>query len=129
MKKALMSIIWAIVVMALVVSCATKAAAPEAEKAPAAVEVEKKAETPAPAKEEAPAAAKAVALEMNGTKTEYATIEESVEVQTESVSVKINGDSKTGMSKVVYGKDSAGFDTLFTNPPAPTLPAESGSGS
>ncbi|MBO4410171.1 MAG: hypothetical protein J5775_05405 [Spirochaetales bacterium] len=78
MKKALMSIIWAIVVMALVVSCATKAAAPEAEKAPAAVEVEKKAETPAPAKEEAPAAAKAVALEMNGTKTEYATIEEAI---------------------------------------------------
>lgn len=62
---------------------------------------------------------------MGGITREYATIEDSVEVQTESVSVKVVGDVKTGISKVGYGKDKAGFETLFTNPPVPTLPAES----
>ena len=62
---------------------------------------------------------------MGGINREYATIEDSVEVQTESCSVKIVGDVATGMSKVVYSKDKAGFETLFTNPPAPILPAES----
>lgn len=59
---------------------------------------------------------------MGGITREFATIEESIEVQTESVSVKINGDAATGMSKVAYSEDKAGFDTLFTNPPAPVLP-------
>lgn len=62
---------------------------------------------------------------MGGITREFATIEESVEVQTESVSVTINGDAETGISKVSYSKDKAGFATLFSNPPAPTLPSES----
>lgn len=62
---------------------------------------------------------------MGGITREFATIEESVEVQTESVSVTINGDAETGISKVSYSKDKAGFETLFTNPPTPTLPSES----
>ena len=62
----------------------------------------------------------------NGTlgaiKREYATIEESVEVQTETIQLSITGDNKTGMSKVGYDSSKAGFETLFTNPPAPRLP-------
>ena len=64
---------------------------------------------------------------MGGITREYATIEESVEAQTESISVTINGDAETGMSKVSYSKDKSGFDTLFSNPPAPVLPAGSAS--
>lgn len=59
---------------------------------------------------------------MGGITREFATIEESIEVQTESVSITINGDAETGMSKVSYSQDKSGFETLFTNPPAPTLP-------
>lgn len=59
---------------------------------------------------------------MSGITREFASIEENIEVQTESLSIKFDGDVKTGISKVVYGKDKAGFETLFTNPPAPTLP-------
>lgn len=60
---------------------------------------------------------------MGGITREFATIEESVEVQTETVSVTINGDAETGISKVSYSSDKAGFNTLFTAPPAPTLPS------
>ena len=78
MKKALISIIWAIVVLALAVSCATKAAAPEPEKAPAAAETKAETPAPAPAPEKAPEPAKeeAVILEVNGAKTGFATLEE-----------------------------------------------------
>lgn len=56
---------------------------------------------------------------------ETATIEDEVEVQTETISVTLSGDNKTGMTKVIYGKDKDGFATLFTNPPAPKLPTAS----
>lgn len=61
-----------------------------------------------------------------GTPTrEMATIEDEVEVQTETLATTFVGDNKTGITKVTYGQDKAGFVTLFTNPPAPTLPAAS----
>lgn len=53
---------------------------------------------------------------------EYSTIEESVEVQTESAPVTFTGDNTTGITKVTYKKGDAGYNTLFTNPPVPTLP-------
>lgn len=56
---------------------------------------------------------------------EYSTVEESVEVVTESCPVTFNGDNKTGITKVTYKPGDAGYDTLFTNPPAPQLPATS----
>lgn len=55
---------------------------------------------------------------------ETATIEDEAEVQTETIPVTISGDNKTGITKATYGKDRAGFETLFTNPPAPQLPEE-----
>lgn len=56
---------------------------------------------------------------------EVATIEDEVEVQTETINVTITGDNATGISKVTYGEDKTGFATLFTNPPKPTLPTTS----
>ncbi len=64
---------------------------------------------------------------MGGITREYATIEDNIEVQTETISIKIDGDAATGISKVGYDETKSGFDTLFTNPPAPTLPAGSAS--
>ena len=61
---------------------------------------------------------------MGGITREYATIEESVEVQTESMPLTFSGDNKTGITKVVYMEGDAGFETLFTNPPAPKLPEQ-----
>ena len=64
---------------------------------------------------------------MGGITREFATIEDNIEVQTETISIKIDGDAATGISKVGYDETKSGFDTLFTNPPAPTLPAGSAS--
>ena len=55
---------------------------------------------------------------------EAATIEDSVEVQTETISLTFTGDNETGITKVTYGQDKAGFETLFTNPPVPKLPEQ-----
>lgn len=56
---------------------------------------------------------------------EYATIEDSIEVQTETVTASFAGDNDTGISKVTYKEGDTGYSTLFSNPPAPVLPAES----
>ena len=61
---------------------------------------------------------------MGGITREYATIEENIEVKTESMPLTFSGDNKTGMTKVVYMEGDAGFETLFTNPPAPKLPEQ-----
>ena len=52
---------------------------------------------------------------------EYATIEDSVEVQTETLAVTIAGDNTTGIVKAVYDSEATGYATLFTAPPAPAL--------
>lgn len=62
---------------------------------------------------------------LGGISREFATIEESAEVQTESIPTKFVGDNKTGISMVTYKPGDTGYDTLFTNPPAPTLPGDS----
>ena len=59
---------------------------------------------------------------LGGITREYATIEEEVEVQTEKMPLTFTGDNTTGMTKVVYMEGDEGFETLFTNPPAPKLP-------
>lgn len=56
---------------------------------------------------------------------EYSTLEDTVTPVTEAVAVNIVGDNGTGISMVTYNEDDAGYDTLFTNPPAPALPSES----
>lgn len=57
---------------------------------------------------------------------EFATIEETAEPTTETIPVTFNGDAKTGITMVTYEQEDAGYATLFTNPPAPVLPTESG---
>ena len=56
---------------------------------------------------------------------EFGTIEDSPEPQTESIPTTFVGDAETGISRVTYNPDDAGYSTLFTNPPVPILPAES----
>lgn len=56
---------------------------------------------------------------------EYSTIEETAEPVTESVQATFVGDNATGITMATYEKDDAGYSTLFSNPPAPALPASS----
>lgn len=53
---------------------------------------------------------------------EYATVEDSVEVATETISTRFVGDNETGITRVTYSQGDTGYDTLFTNPPVPDLP-------
>lgn len=55
---------------------------------------------------------------------EYATIEDTVEPQTESIPVSFAGDNGTGIKMVTYKPGDAGYTTLFTNPAAPALAGE-----
>ena len=57
---------------------------------------------------------------LGGITREYSTIEESIEPATETISVTVAGDNKTGVSMVSYNQTATGYSTLFTNPPAPT---------
>lgn len=56
---------------------------------------------------------------------EYSTMEETAEPVTETIPTTFVGDNGTGITMVTYEKGDAGYDTLFTNPPVPTLPASS----
>lgn len=58
---------------------------------------------------------------MGGISREYATIEETKEPTTESISVTVTGDNTTGLSMVSYNEDDTGYSTLFSNPPTPSL--------
>lgn len=53
---------------------------------------------------------------------EYSTIEDTRTPVTESLPVTLVGDNKTGITKVTYDNGDEGYETLFTNPPAPALP-------
>lgn len=52
---------------------------------------------------------------------EYNTIEDSKEVQTESVSISFVGDNITGAMMATYKDGDNGYSTLFTAPAAPAL--------
>lgn len=56
---------------------------------------------------------------------EFSTLEESKTPVTEKIATTFIGDNATGLTKVTYSPGDAGYDTLFTNPPAPALPSES----
>lgn len=57
---------------------------------------------------------------LSGISREYATIEDTKEPATETISVTVAGDNKTGVSMVSYGQSATGYSSLFTSPPAPT---------
>lgn len=52
---------------------------------------------------------------------EYATIEESPEPTTETLSVTATGVNGNGVVMAVYKEDDAGYSTLFTSPSAPVI--------
>lgn len=54
---------------------------------------------------------------------EYATIEDTIEPATETVDLTVTGDNATGIVMAEYNEDATGYATLFTAPPAPTLPS------
>lgn len=58
---------------------------------------------------------------LGGISREYATIEDTKEPATESISVTVAGDNATGVSMVSYGQSATGYATLFTAPPVPSL--------
>ena len=58
-------------------------------------------------------------------KREHATREGSNEPVTESCDLIVTGDNATGLTRVYYPQSADGYDTLFTNPPAPALPTTS----
>lgn len=53
---------------------------------------------------------------------EYATTTESKEPQTATLPFTVTGDNGTGIVRAEYSETSAGYATLFTAPPVPTLP-------
>ena len=55
---------------------------------------------------------------------EYATTEDSIEPQTESIGVSFAGDNKTGVRMATYKPTDAGYANLFTSPAAPALKTE-----
>ena len=54
---------------------------------------------------------------------EHNTVEDEIEVQTESLGITVVGDNTTGLVKVSYESGDSKYSTLFTNPPVPALPA------
>lgn len=53
----------------------------------------------------------------------YQTTEANKEPVTATLPITVVGDNITGITRASYTQDAAGYATLFTNPPDPTLPA------
>lgn len=53
---------------------------------------------------------------------EYATIEDSIEVATETLDITVTGDNGTGIVMSIFPEDAAAYNDLFTAPPVPALP-------
>ena len=52
---------------------------------------------------------------------EHKTIEESVEVEEETLPITVTGDNKSGIMKITYSEGDEGYETLLTAPVIPTL--------
>lgn len=61
---------------------------------------------------------------MGAINREHRTKEGTKTPETETLPVTITGDNETGIIKVSYNKDDAGYETLFTTPPVPKVPTE-----
>ena len=64
-------------------------------------------------------------VSLGGIKVEKGTKEASTEPKTQSIDMTVTGDNATGIIMAEYTQDVSGYSTLFTNPPAPTLPVAS----
>ena len=54
---------------------------------------------------------------------EYNTTEDSTEPATDSSDITVSGDNDTGITVVTYNPGDSAYNTLFTSPPVPSLPA------
>lgn len=54
----------------------------------------------------------------------YSTLEDTKEPVTESLPATFVGDNETGITVATYKPGDTGYDTLFTDPPAPELASE-----
>ena len=54
---------------------------------------------------------------------EYATTEDTIEPQTASLDFTVSGDNGTGIVRAAYKPADSAYNTMFTTPPVPTLPA------
>lgn len=54
---------------------------------------------------------------------EHNTVEEEIEVGTETLNITVVGDNTTGIVKASYESGDTPYDTMFTTPPTPALPA------
>lgn len=62
-------------------------------------------------------------VELGAITEEHNTVEDEIEVQTESLNINVVGDNTTGLVKVSYETGDSAYSTLFSNPPVPALPA------
>lgn len=53
----------------------------------------------------------------------YSTLEDSVEVATETININCTGDNATGIVMSTFNEDDAAYSTMFTAPPVPDLPS------
>lgn len=60
-------------------------------------------------------------VSLGGISTEYTTIKKTKEPRVESIKIAVTGDNKTGIVQTVFKPDDENYDTLFTNPPTPTV--------
>ena len=60
-------------------------------------------------------------VSLGGINREYNTTEDTIEPTTETFDISVLGDNGTGLTLVTYNAGDAGYATLFTTPPAPTL--------
>lgn len=61
---------------------------------------------------------------LSGITREYATIEDTKEPATETISVTAVGDNASGVTQAVFKPTDAGYATLFTAPTAPVIDTE-----
>lgn len=62
-------------------------------------------------------------VELGAITEEHNTVEDEIEVQTESLDINVIGDNTTGIVKSSYEKGDTAYATLFSAPPTPSLPA------
>lgn len=58
---------------------------------------------------------------LGGIKTEHKTVEDKIDVATETIDITVTGDNATGICVSSFNETDTGFATLFTTPPVPAL--------
>lgn len=62
-------------------------------------------------------------VELGAITEEHNTVEDEIEVQTESLDITVVGDNTTGLVKSSFEKGDSAYAAFYTTPPTPALPA------